>query len=179
VKRVLIAVFFVNLLFAQNLQDMSLNELYQKKYYSYICDKRWNYISKYNNKREDLLSLVAYACLKKRYLTPALDLAKVLKVTKEGRKNATYITTLFLIKKLVLEILNGDRVLKNILLPEILDNTLGVAFSHIQKGEYRKKGKYILVKHAGSLLKIWESDNYNVVVDTIKNGVLQKREFYW
>ena len=90
--------FFTFVLAADKLENKNLIELFKGKYYTYICMHRWIFINKYERKNEKLLSLVAYACLKKNFLTPALDLSKVLRVTKIGRTNATYINTLFLIK---------------------------------------------------------------------------------
>jgi len=172
---------FFNLMFSaqNNLQNMTLLELFNNKYYTYICDKRWYFINKYNNKREDLLSLVAYACLKKRYLTPALDLAKVLKVTKEGRKNATYIVTLFLMKKLIMQIINDDMSIGDIKLPQINDNTLGIVFSFIEKNHFEKKDNTLIIKDAKTVYKVKISKNNNVVIDILINNKLKKREFYW
>ena len=180
-KKLLLLFIFFNFIFANqdNLKNMSLIELFNKKYYSYICERRWEFINHYNNKREDLLSLVAYSCLKKRYITPALDLAKVLKVTKEGRKNATYIVTLFLMKKLIMQIINDDIEINNIKLPTITDNELGKMFLFIQEGKYEKNGDKLIIKNNDFIYKIWLSKRNNVVIDIIKNGQLQKREYYW
>jgi len=180
-KNILIIVLFANLLFSfdNNLKNMSLLELVHNKYYSYVCEQRWSYINKFNNKREDLLSLVAYACLKKRYLTPALDLAKVLKTTKEGRKNATYIVTLFLMKKLIIQIINDDLQTGNIKLPIIMDNDLGKVFFYIQTGKYKKENGKLIIKEKNSTYKVAVSKNGNVVIDIMVNGILQKRENYW
>ena len=182
-KKILLFIVFFKLLFsAENkLENKPLLELFNQKYYSYICDKRWEFINKYNNKREDLLSLVAYACLKKRYLTPALDLAKVLKATKEGRKNATYIVTLYLMKKLIIQIINDDLRIESIKLPRITDNKLGEAFIFIENGNYKKKNKTIEIfdKKNQLLYKVRISKKNNVVIDIIKNGQLEKREYYW
>ncbi|WP_024792028.1 hypothetical protein [Lebetimonas sp. JS170] len=134
-KKIILTVFFTFLFSA----EMPLNVAFKKGFYYKICDKRWDYINKYINKREDLLSLVAYACLKRRNLTPALDLAKVLKTTPLGRKNATYITTLFLMKKLILEYIFDDINLNNIKLPVINDNLLGIVFNYIQTKKVKKE----------------------------------------
>jgi len=180
-KKILLFCLLFSFLFSNqnNLKNMSLIELFNKKYYSYICEKRWEYINKYNNKREDLLSLVAYSCLKKRYLTPALDLAKVLKITKEGRINATYIITLFLMKKLMMQIIKDDLEITNIKLPAITDNNLGRMFLLIQKGKYKKNGDKITINDNGNVYNIWLTKRNNIVIDVFKNGQLQKREYYW
>jgi len=180
-KKLFLVIFLSNLVFsAQNyLQKMTLLQLFKKQYYSYICQERWRYINKYNNKREDFLSLVAYACLKKRYLTPALDLAKVLKVTKEGRKNATYITTLFLMKKLIIQKIEDNLDLSKIVLPLIEDNNLGIVYSYIQKGKYHINSGVIFIEDGKISFKVWINNNYNVVVEKFENNQLKKREFYW
>jgi hypothetical protein len=180
-KKILSLILLFVFLFSadKNLDDMTLLQLFNHKYYSYICDKRWKYINEYNNKREDLLSLVAYACLKKRYLTPALDLAKVLKVTKEGRKNATYIVTLFLMKKLMIQIINDDLKVGNIKLPTINDNDLGKVFHFIEEGDYKKSGKDIIITRNNTTYKINMTKRNNVVINIFKNGQLVKREYYW
>ena len=180
-KKFFMFLIFFNLMLSaeDKLQNMSLLELFNNKYYTYICDKRWDYINKYNNKREDLLSLVAYACLKKRYLTPALDLAKVLKVTKESRENASYIVTLFLMKKLLMQIINDNMPIGDIKLPKINDNTLGVVFSFIEKNKFEKKDKTLIIKDGNTIYKVAISKNNNIVIDVLVNNQLKKREFYW
>jgi hypothetical protein len=180
-KKILAVILLFKLLFSfdNNLENKSLLELFNGHYYSYICSKRWNYINMYNNKREDMLSLVAYACLKKRFLTPALDLAKVLKVTKEGRKNATYIVTLFLMKKLLIQLINDNIKIDYIKLPQIQDNTLGIVFGLIEKGVYEKHDSEIIIKNNDTVYKLKVSKNNNVVIDTLKKSQLLKREYYW
>ncbi|MEO1928458.1 MAG: hypothetical protein ABGX26_07200 [Nautiliaceae bacterium] len=180
-KKLFFVIFLSHFLFATQdyLQKMTLLQLFKKQYYSYICQQRWRYINKYNNKREDLLSLVAYACLKKRYLTPALDLAKVLKVTKEGRKNATYITILFLMKKLIIQKIEDNLDLSGIVLPIISDNNLGKVYNYIQKGNYHTDDKVIFIDDGNISFKVWISNNFNVVVEKFENNQLKSREFYW
>jgi hypothetical protein len=173
-KKILFLFLVVFSLFAE---DLVLE--FKKGYYSKICMNRWSYINKYVNKREDLLSLVAYSCLKKKYLTPALDLAKVLKVTKLGRKNATYITTLFLMKKLVLEFIFDDLNIKNIKLPIIKDDTLGIVFSEIQNGNYTKLDRKIVVNLKEKKFLIYPNKNYNIVVETYVDDGLKRKEIYW
>jgi hypothetical protein len=174
--RKLIFLFLSVLLFADNIPLISA---FKKGHYSKICMNRWKYINKYLNKREDLLSLVAYSCLKKRYLTPALDLAKVLKKTTLGRKNATYITTLFLMKKLLLEFIFDNLDIKNIKLPVIKDTTLGEVFYNIQNNNFIKDNKKLIIQNNEKKLIVYPNKNYNIVIETIIDNRLQKREIYW
>ncbi|WP_024791449.1 hypothetical protein [Lebetimonas sp. JS032] len=174
-KKIILTVFFSFLFSA----EMPLNVAFKKGFYYKICDKRWDYINKYVNKREDLLSLVAYACLKKRYLTPALDLAKVLKKTPLGRKNATYITTLFLMKKLILEYIFNDINLNNIKLPVINDNLLGIVFNYIQIKKIKKEKNKIVIFDKNKKYIVFPNKNYNIVIKEYLNNKLIKKEIFW
>jgi hypothetical protein len=175
-KKLILFFLFNIFLFSK---EIALNVVFQKGYYSKICMNRWKYINKYVNKREDLLSLVAYACLKKKYLTPALDLAKVLKVTTIGRKNATYITTLFLMKKLILEFILDNIDIKNIKLPIIKDDLLGVVFYNIQKNNFVKKNNRIIIQNNEKKLIVYINKNYNIVIESFVENELQNKDIYW
>lgn len=180
-RKILLFLFVLNFLYPsqKNLKKLSLMELFAQKKFSYICDKRWDFINRYNNKNEDLLSLVAYSCLKKRYITPALDLAKVLKITKEGRKNATYIVTLFLMKKLIIQMLNDDMPVSNLNLPKITDNDLGMVFLYIQEGRFKKESRGIVINTDKSVYKVRLTKRNNVLIEKYRGDKLIKREYYW
>jgi hypothetical protein len=169
-------IFFIVCLYSK---ELSLSLAFQKGLYSKICMNRWIYINKYVNKREDLLSIVAYACLKKRYLTPALDLAKVLKKTPQGRKNATYITTLFLMKKLILQYFFDNFDIKDIKLPIIKDDLLGIVFYNIQKGNYLKEKNLIIIKYRNNIYYVSPNKNFNIVIKIFVNNKLEKKVVYW
>jgi hypothetical protein len=171
----IIFIFLFTFLFSND----SLNIAFKKGYYSKICMNRWIYINKYVNKREDLLSLVAYACLKKKYLTPALDLAKVLKVTTIGRKNATYITTLFLMKKLILEFIFDNLNIENIKLPVIKDDLLGKVFYNIQNKNFLKDGNKIIIEKKNKKFIIYPNKNYNIVIEIFTDNKLDEKVIYW
>jgi hypothetical protein len=176
-KKIIISLcIFSAILFSK---DIPLNLAFERGYYSKICMNRWYYINKYVNKREDLLSLVAYACLKKRYLTPALDLAKVLKTTPVGRKNATYITTLFLMKKLILQYIFDNIDLRNIKLPIIKDDLLGKVFCKIQNGNFLKERNTIFIKENNKEFVVYPNKNYNIVIKIYINNILNKKVIYW
>jgi len=171
-------VFFIFFTFSFS-KDLSLPVLFKKGFYSQICNKRWDYINKYVNKREDLLSVVAYSCLKKGYLIPALDLAKVLKKTRIGRKNATYITTLFLMKKLILDILLDDIKRNDIKLPEIKDNLLGIVFAYIINGKYKKEKNHIIIIDKNRKFIISKTKHYNIKIKMYVDNNLTKRKIFW
>jgi hypothetical protein len=173
-KKLAFIILFSSYIFA----DISLIVQFKKGLYSKICMNRWSYINKYLNKREDLLSLVAFSCLKKKYLTPALDLAKVLKTTKIGRENATYITTLFLMKKLIIQFIMDKIDLKNIKLPQIKDDKLGIIFYKFQQNKFKQKNNRFIIDNNATKWIIYLNKNYNIVIETHKNDKV-KKEIYW
>jgi len=174
--RILIVAIFVTFIFAEN---MSLPLLFKKGFYTQICNNRWNYINKYVNKREDLLSIVAYSCLKKGYLVPALDLAKVLKTTSMGRSNATYISTLFLMKKLILQYLFDDFDLKAIKIPQIKDNLLGIVFNYLSSKTYKKDKNSVTIIDKNKKFIVSTTKNYNLIIEMYINNKLIKKAKYW
>jgi len=180
VRAVFLALFSFMVLWAQNPKNMSLVELFKNGYYSYICTHRWEYINRYHNKREDLLSLVAYACLKKHRLTPALDLAKTLRMTKEGRVNATYIDTLFMMKQLLIQYLNGEKVTKDVKLPLIKNDLLAKVFYLVQIQQPEVTNQTLEVTDRGYryVVKYLPKIN-NIEIKTYKDGKLISKDVYW
>jgi len=170
---------FFYFLFSSDIKTMSLIDLYKNHYYSYICNKRWFYINKFVNKREDLLSLVAHSCLKKGNLIPALDIAKVLKNTPEGRKNATYIATLFLMKKLIIQVINDNFDISSIKLPIIKDHILGKVYSLLQKNKYQVNNKKLAFKDNQFIYEVTLSEKKNLLIKIFKNTTLIKKELIW
>jgi hypothetical protein len=165
---------------ADNLEKKSLIYLFKHNYYTYICMNRWEYINKYVKKREDLLSLVAYACLKKNYLTPALDLSKVLRMTKSGRINAMYINTLFLIKLLIIRYIEDGYNISKIKIPYVEGNDLAKVFYLIQKQKPKVKNNSFEVKSGNITYNVvFDPDINNIIINIYKNGKFIKREKFW
>ena len=177
----LIFSFFFSMLFsADKLENKNLLELFKGKYYSYICLHRWIYINKYERKNEKLLSLVAYACLKKNYLTPALDLSKVLRLTKIGRTNATYINTLFLIKLLTVRYIKDNYSISEINIPKIEDNLLAKVFYLAQQQKPQVKDNSFVVKDNYYTYSVFfKEDINNIIIDLYQNGKFIKKVKFW
>jgi len=177
VRKIIFLIFF-NFLFADNL---SLPVLFKQGAYEKICNNRWFYIRKYLHKREDLLSIVAYSCIKKGYIIPALDVAKALRRTPIGRKNAVYITTLFFMKKLILEFMLDGFNLQSIKLPEIKDNLLGRVFGYLNSPntKYKREGHKIIIFDKDKKIIISLTHYYNLLIKVYINNKLIKKEIFW
>ncbi len=167
-------------LYAQNLNNKTITYLFKNRYYTYLCLNRWKYINKYEGKREDLLSIVAYACLKKHYLTYALDLAKNLRYTKNGRINSTYIISLFTIKNFLIRYIEDGFNLENINIPDIEGDDLGKIFVLTKKNHPKADNHSYKLDFNNTVVKI----DYNVktndlILSFYKNARLFKKEKYW
>jgi len=176
----ILLIFFVNTLLSENLKDKSLIYLFKNSYYSYICLHRWEYINKYIGKREDLLSIVGYSCLKKHWIIPALDVAKSLRYTKIGRINAYYISSLFMIKKILIRYLEDKINISDIKIPTIEDDDLGKIFNIVQKTLPKVTNKNIKIKMDGNDVDIQYLPETNQIdIKFYKENKLLKEEKYW
>jgi len=179
-RYILIFFIFFSIIFAENQNNMSLIELYKKNYYKYICMNRWKFIKMYLRKDEKILSLVAYACLKINYITPALDLSKEMRFTKIGRNNGLYIDELFTIKLLIIRYIVDNYDLSAISLPEIRDNFLARIFYLIKKQKPKVKNNMLkLFEDNKSYIVTYNKDTNEIIIKIYLNNNLLKKVRYW
>ncbi len=165
---------------ADNFQNKNIIYLFKNHYYSYLCLNRWRYINKYVGKREDLLSIVAYACLKKHYLTYALDLAKNLRYTKEGRENSTYIISLFTIKNFLMRYIMDNFDISIIKIPNIESDDLGKIFLLTKKEKPKVNNNRYILKYKNENIEVSYNIKANeILIEYFKNNELVKKEKYW
>jgi len=180
-KKLIIFILFLNI-YAFDLSKQSIVYLFKNHYFNFICQHRWQYINKYLGKREDLLSIVGYSCLKEHHITLALDVAKALRFTKTGRINANYIATLFNIKTLLIRYVYNDKIsLKLINNSYILDDDLGKVFyfAKIQK-PIVKNNTFSVYTKTGEKIKVFYDVKSNIfILSFYKNSKLIKKDEYW
>lgn len=178
--RILIVFIFILFLKADTLSNKTIPYLFKNNYYSYLCINRWKYINQYVGKREDLLSIVAYSCLKKHYLTYALDLAKNLRFTKEGRINSTYIVSLFTIKNFLIRYILDDFDISYIKMPYIKSDDLGKVFILAQKQKPKIKNNSFTIKDKNFNINVnYDLENNTIILNFYKDNNLIKKEKYW
>jgi len=178
-KYLLIMIFLFSLN-AQDLNNKSIGYLFKNHYYTYLCLNRWKYINKYDGKREDLLSIVAYACLKKHYLTYALDLAKHLRYTKMGRVNSTYIISLFTIKNYLERYIEDKFDIKNINLPLIEGDDLGKIFNLTKKKQPKVDNNAYKINIGDfNVTVVYNIKTNDIILEYFKNKKIIKKEKYW
>jgi len=176
-----VLLIILNLSFGNNLKNKPIVFLFKHNYFSYLCSHRWEYINKYIGKREDLLSLVGYSCLKKHWIIPALDVAKALRFTKMGRINSSYITSLFTIKIFLIRYIEDNFNIKDIKIPSIEDDDLGKVFILTQKRLPKvKNGSFILKTDRGFIKTEYKIKRGEIILTFYdKNNKLIKKERYW
>jgi hypothetical protein len=86
---------------------------------------------------ENYLSIVALSCVNADYLNTSITIARDMKNTKIGRNNASYISSLFLIKKLLMQFVYDDTDLTNLTLPKS-PHILSLIFEAISHNKYQK-----------------------------------------
>lgn len=181
-KKLIFFILSVTILFSNDLSKISLTTLFKNHYYSYICLNRWIYINRYLGKREDLLSLVAYSCLKTHKLTFALDLAKALRFTKMGRINSTYIVSLFAIKNYLVRYIEDGFDIKTIKLPLLKGDDLAEVFFMTQRKLPKVSNhSFILKDNNDNLIEVSYSIKRNEISLKFydKNKNLIRKDIYW
>ena len=178
--RVFLIMIFVVFMNADYLGNKSIVYLFKNNYYSFLCKNRWKYINKYVGKREDLLSIVAYACLKKHYLTYALDLAKNLRFTKEGRTNSTYIISLFSIKNFLMRYILDDFDISSIKIPNIESDELGRIFNIAKKTKPKVINNTFFINDKEYNLSVsYNIESNEIIIKYFKHKQLIKKDRYW
>ncbi|MEO1941582.1 MAG: hypothetical protein ABGW77_01665 [Campylobacterales bacterium] len=156
-----------------------LGTLFKQGKYRQICQQRWGYIKKFKRRDERVLSVVAYSCLKIGGITPALDLAKNLYKTPTGRVNGSYISALFLIKKLLIQVIRDNLNLTNLKLPTVEGEGLLLQFFNRVKGlNFSREGEWIVTKDRKFRGKVTKGGNI-VVEELDQSGNPIKKELYW
>jgi len=180
-RYLIILLFIFNLSFGDDLKNKSIVFLFKHNYFSYLCNHRWDYINKYLGKREDLLSLVGYSCLKKHWIIPALDVAKALRFTKMGRINSSYITSLFAIKIFLIRYIEDNFNIKDIKVPSIEGDDLGRVFILAQKNlPIVRSESFILKTDKGFIKTEYKIKTGEIILSFYdkKNNLIRK-EKYW
>ena len=180
-KKLIVFILFLNI-YAFDLSKQSIVYLFKNNYFSFICQHRWQYINKYLGKREDLLSLVGYSCLKKHQLTLALDVAKALRFTKDGRINSNYIATLFDIKTLLIRYVYNNKISLNLInIPYSFDDDLGKVFYlvKIQKPVVKNNSFIVRTKDGKKIKVFYDIKDNNFILSFYKNSKLIKKDTYW
>ncbi|NPA55998.1 MAG: hypothetical protein GXO40_06500 [Epsilonproteobacteria bacterium] len=167
-------ILLVALLFSSLFADVYT--LYKNKNYPKAC-KVGSYMlyKKPALKKDDnYQSVVALACVKADMLNAAIKIAKTLTHTKIGRNNASYVASLFLIKKLLLQLVHDKIDIANLSLPKS-PHFLSIVFENISHGNFTKQGDtYVVDKKY--FLKPYQQDKFMI---TIRDNNSSQTHIFW
>ena len=127
-------------------------------------------------KNEKLLSIIGISCVKNDnlYLLPYI-IAK-LKHTKTGRKNAIYLNTIYMQKRLLYSYFFDKFSLKGFDLPNT-DYIVSKVFNKIKNKQYKKEGNIIIINLKKETLKIYTLKNKLIIDEYYKNDLIKRHWF--
>ena len=177
----MIKIIFVLLSFYTIAFSYTKNEIisdYKTENYKKVCI----YGTVANSKDEDILSLIASACLKIDSINPLGTIIKKLVSTQKDRENASYFATIVLQKKLIYQFMNDGIDLSSLRLPRT-SYLLSVIFENLVKKNYKiidKKTNKIKIVLKNKVYILWRSDSkpVKIYIDEYKDGFLLKHRWY-
>jgi len=165
--RVLLIFFSAIILNASIVSD------FKHKKYSKVC--KYNNIMKYKS-NEKALSIIGTACVRsdKLYLLPYIY--KRLKHTSLGRKNAIYLATIYLQKKLLYSYMFDNFSLNGFELP-LTDYILSKIFFAIKSDNYTKRDGKIVIYDKSKRYEVYKVED-KMMVDEFKGDRLIKQRWF-
>jgi hypothetical protein len=155
--------------------------MFQNKNYSKVCTSGLPMV--YRFKDDDAsLSIIAISCVKADLINSALRPANIMRNSKIGRNNASYVANLYLIKKLLIQFIYDDIDLSYISLPKS-NHFLSIIFENLSKNNYIKKDNKIIIETNNKkfILEPLNQDNKHKVSILILNKKTHKQyqHIFW
>ncbi|MDX1810182.1 MAG: hypothetical protein R3331_11640 [Sulfurospirillaceae bacterium] len=175
-KKAVIILFFMSVICLAYDKVNIIND-YQNKNYKNVCMNSLNLV--YTITDEDMLSLIADACLRIDYINPLGDIIKKLYSTPKYRENASYFATILLQKKLIYQFMNDGIDISDIRLPRT-SYILSVVFENLVKKNYKIVNNKIEIDLGVKKYLIWLSNDEKpkVFIQEYKNNKLIKQHWY-
>ena len=130
---------------------------------------------------ENYLSVVALSCVNADYLNTSITIVRNMKNTPIGRNNASYVASLFLIKKLLMQFVYDGTDLTNLTLPKS-PHILSVIFEAISHNKYKKEeNKYIMNigKYQYSIEKFVDNKTDKILLKKELGPKIIEQHIYW
>ena len=162
---------FLFLIFLGILNADIINE-YKHNKFNNIC----NFQNIKSSKNEKILSIIGISCVKSDnlYLIPYV-VAK-LKHTKTGRKNAIYLNTIYMQKRLLYSYFFDNFSLKGFELPNT-DYLISIVFNKIKNKDYEKKMNKLIIRYKNEKFEVYALDN-KLIIDEYLGNQFIKRHWY-
>lgn len=168
-------------LFASNTNIKLLN-YYNKGEYRKACNYGITTFHKFTDD-EAMISLYAFSCLKADYIDRLTTPIALLKRSKESRKNAAYLATILMQKKLLYHALIDNYPLKNVKLPST-DTLLSKVFELYCEGAYTRDGDKYYLKDKDESSKHYRlyltkrHNVYKIVIESYYDKILSEKHIY-
>lgn len=175
-------IFMIVLLFT-SVFAMTKNQVYSY-YKAGAYEKACKYgatLVRQDKKDENYLSVVALSCVDADYLNTAITIVRNMKNTPIGRNNASYVSSLFLIKKLLMQFMYDNVDLTNLTLPKS-PHILSIVFEAISHNKYKKSGnKYIIKsgKYIYSIEKFTDNGVDKILLKKQLGPKIIEQHIYW
>ena len=171
-----ILVFFI-VCYAIALTKQEIYYMYQQKKFKKTCYNGISLIYKYKED-ENFKSIVALSCVNADMINAAIKISKSMTKTKIGRHNASYIGSLFLIKKLLLQVVWDNIDISNLSLPTS-SHILSIVFENISHKNFIKSNNEYIIKANKKEYHLSKYGNYKFIIKIYQNNILINKHIYW
>ena len=176
-KILLLILFFSTLLFG--ITKNEIYKLYNNKEFKTTCEKG-TWILRQNRDDDTFLSVVGLSCINADMINTAIRISKYMGRTKMGRNNASFISSIFLTKKLLIQFIYDKIDLSNLSLPKA-EHYLSDIFENISKNNYKVEGNQIITEIDNfrySIEPFGKSTN-KILIKIYQNNKLLSKHIYW
>jgi len=174
-KILLLSMLFTSFVFAITKEEVY--HLYQNHDYKHTCQRGVWILNEYKND-DAYQSIVAISCVKADMLNTAIRISKTMNHTKLGRNNASYIATLYLIKRLLLQVVWDNIDISHLSLPKS-NHHLSIVFENISHNNFSKTNNVYTITADGNKYILSPEENNKIAIKIYKNNVLVSKHVYW
>ena len=174
-KKILFMIILINTLFGVTKND--IYTFYKNKDYKNTCLKGVWILNKFKD-NDTYQSIVALSCVKVNMLNASIKIAKTMIHTPIGRNNASYISSLFLIKKLLLQKLYDNINISNLSFPKS-NHPLSIVFENISHNNFTRKEDKYTIYYQNKKYLLYPIKTNKFVIEIYKNNMLLSKKTYW
>jgi hypothetical protein len=175
-------ILFLILFFSISLFGITKNgiyKLYNNKNFKATCEKG-TWILRQNSNDDTYLSVVGLSCVNSDMINTAIRISKYMGRTKMGRNNASFISSIFLTKKLLIQFVYDNIDLSNLSLPKA-NHFLSKIFENLSNKNYIKQNSDYIIKTDNKkyILRALKNSNNKIEIEIYNNNKLLSKHIYW
>jgi len=174
-KKLLFFIVLITNLFGITQNDVY--NLYKKGDYKNTCLKGMWILNQFKHD-DNYQSIVALSCVKVDMLNTAIRITKTMNHTPIGRHNASYISSLFLNKKLLLQLVYDNIDISNLSLPKS-EHPLSIVFENVSHHNFSKIDNTYIIEYNGKKYILSPYKNDKFIIKILKNNKLISKHIYW